>query len=328
MGFVNELGTFAGKVTGKLIGGSVRIVGELTNSQTIKEIGDGAERATAKTGMLLGKVASGTVDVGVGLFQKDDHKINQGFSELGDAVVTTAKDVAHGIGYVYENGKNVAVGIKEGNMDLVKDGAKKIGMVAAVGVLAVGVIDLVDGVDGVAEAAEAPTDVDPLNTDAGVVGHSEVSIDGVSDSTDVPTDVEVIDTINSDLSGEVHPETGVPYETKTFQLPDGQWVEGVFPDFDEVYDYDLSESLYLQTDYVQFSYLNDQLANDITNDPDLAANFTSEQIAEIHNGETPEGYVWHHTEEPGHMELVAEGEHANSAHTGGRELWGGGSEYR
>ncbi|KHF28220.1 hypothetical protein CM49_06621 [Paenibacillus sp. P1XP2] len=213
-------------------------------------------------------------------------------------------------------------------MDQVKDGAKKIGMVAAVSVLAVGIIEVVDGVDGVAEAAEAPTDVDTTNVDAGLAGHSEVGIDGLTDTTEIPTDVQVIDTINSDLAGTEHPETGVPYETKTIQLPDGQWIEGVFPDFNEVYACDLPESLYLQTDDVQFSYLNDQLANDIANDPGLAANFTSEQIAEIQSGETPEGYVWHHSEEPGRMELVEEEEHMNSAHTGGRELWGGGAEYR
>ncbi|MCM3624350.1 HNH endonuclease [Brevibacillus borstelensis] len=298
MGFLKELGTFAGKVTGKAIGGTVRVVGELTNSQTIKDIGNSAEKATAKTGMLLGKVASGTVDVGVGLFQKDDYKVKQGFSELGDAVVTTAKDVGHGIGYVYENGKNVVVGLKDGNNDQVKNGAKKLGMVAAVGVLAVGVVDIVDGVDGVAEAAEAPADV------------------------------EVFDTINSDLEGTEHPETGVLYESKAIQLPDGQWIEGVFPGFNEVYSYDLPESMYLESDDVQFSYLNDQLAHDIANDPGLAANFTSEQVTQIQNGETPEGYVWHHAEEPGHMELVDEDEHANSAHTGGREIWGGGSAYR
>ncbi|CAM3843153.1 HNH endonuclease [Cohnella lubricantis] len=323
MRFLKDLGAFAGAVTGKVIGGSVRVVGEIVNSQTIKEIGDGAERATAKTGTLLGKVASGTVDVGVGLFQKDDHKVKQGFSDLGEAVVTTATDVVHGVGYIYENGKNVVVGIKEGNMDQVKDGAKKIGMVAAVGVLAVGVVDVIDGADSVA-AAEAPTDVDTINVDAGMVGHSEVSAEGLTDTTDV----EVIDTVNSDLAGTEHPETGVPYETKTIQLPDGHWIEGVFPDFNEVYAYDLPESLYLQTDDVQFSYLNDQLANDIANDPELAAIFTDEQIAEIQNGDTPDGYVWHHTEEPGHMELVEEEEHVHSAHTGGRELWGGGAEYR
>lgn len=324
-GLLYNIGEIGGEVTGIAIGGPVRVVGELINSQTIKEIGVGAERATAKTGEFLGKVASGTVDVGVGLYQKDDHKVKQGCNELVDAVVTTAKGVGQGIGYVYENGKNVAVGIKDGDMDQVKDGAKKIAMVAAVSVLAVGVIDLIDGVDGVVEASESPTEVDTVNADAGVMGGAVV---GVTDSADILSDVEVVDTINSELAGTEHPETGVPYQSKTIQLSDGQWVEGVFPDFDEVCAYDLSESLYLQTDYVQFSYLNDQLANDIVNDSELAANFTAEQIVEIQSGETPEGYVWHHTEKPGHMELVSESEHMNSAHTGGRVLWGGGAEYR
>lgn len=323
MKFLNDFGVFAGKVTGKVIGGSVRVVGEITNSKTIKEIGDGAERATAKTGKLLGKVASGTVDVGVGLFQKDDQKVKQGFTELGDAVVTTTKDVVHGVGYVYESGKSVVVGIKEGDMDQVKEGAKKIGMVAAVSVLAVGIIDVVDGVDGVVEAADAPADVDTMHADVSVVGQ-----DDLDRATEIPTDVQVIDTINSDLAGAEHPETGVHYETKTINLPDGEWIKGVFPDFNEVYASDLPESMYLQSDDVQFSYLNDQLANDIANDPALAANFNADQIEEIQKGNTPEGYVWHHTEKPGHMELVVAEEHINSAHTGGRELWGGGAEYR
>ncbi|WP_240689499.1 HNH endonuclease [Ammoniphilus sp. YIM 78166] len=50
-----------------------------------------------------------------------------------------------------------------------------------------------------------------------------------------------------------------------------------------------------------------------------------EQIA---LGETPDGYVWHHSEVPGKMELVDEETHAQSAHTDGRSLWGGGSSYR
>ncbi|MBY3619566.1 HNH endonuclease [Acinetobacter sp. CUI P1] len=304
MRILKDLGLVAGKVTGKAIGGTVRVVGEVTNSQTIKEIGYGAERATAKTGVVLGIIASGTVDVGVGLYQKDDYKVKQGFFELGDAALSTAKDVGHGVGYVYENGKNVIVGIKNRNVDQVKSGAKKIGMAAAVGVLAIGVFDILDGADGVADAT------------------------GLAEPTNNLSEVEVLDTINSDLAGMEHPVTGVPYEVKTIQLPDGQWAKGVFPDFNEVYDYDLPESLYLQTDDVQFSYLNDQLANEIVTNSELAANFNSEQITQIQNGETPEGFVWHHAEEPGHMESVEEEKHMNSAHTGGRQIWGGGSEYR
>ncbi|MFD0050074.1 HNH endonuclease [Actinomycetes bacterium NPDC127524] len=44
--------------------------------------------------------------------------------------------------------------------------------------------------------------------------------------------------------------------------------------------------------------------------------------------ETPEGYTWHHSEVPGKLELVDEEIHAETGHTGGRELWGDGLENR
>ena len=58
------------------------------------------------------------------------------------------------------------------------------------------------------------------------------------------------------------------------------------------------------------------------------AQFTPEQILQIQAGETPDGYVWHHHQEPGRLELVDEGTHAQTGHSGGRFLWGGGSQYR
>ena len=41
-----------------------------------------------------------------------------------------------------------------------------------------------------------------------------------------------------------------------------------------------------------------------------------------------EGYTWHHNEQPGVLQLVDEETHAETGHTGGREILGGGSEYR
>lgn len=74
-------------------------------------------------------------------------------------------------------------------------------MAAAVGVLAIGVFDILDGADGVADAT------------------------GLAEPTNNLSEVEVLDTINSDLAGMEHPVTGVPYEVKTIQLPDGQWAK-------------------------------------------------------------------------------------------------------
>ncbi len=37
---------------------------------------------------------------------------------------------------------------------------------------------------------------------------------------------------------------------------------------------------------------------------------------------TPEGYTWHHNQEPGVMQLVDRGVHAATGHTGGFSIWG------
>ena len=51
-----------------------------------------------------------------------------------------------------------------------------------------------------------------------------------------------------------------------------------------------------------------------------------DQLDDIQEGRTPKGYVWHHNEEPGKMQLVRREDHdraiGGAAHTGGSSLWG------
>ena len=70
------------------------------------------------------------------------------------------------------------------------------------------------------------------------------------------------------------------------------------------------------------------MKNAISKDPEVAKKFTNEQLEQIRNGDTPDGYVWHHNEELGKMQLVKSDILAQTGHTGGRSLWGGGSEFR
>lgn len=50
---------------------------------------------------------------------------------------------------------------------------------------------------------------------------------------------------------------------------------------------------------------------------------------EIKNGEPRiSGLTWHHTEHPGQMQLIDSDVHSKCRHTGGRSVWGGGSECR
>lgn len=133
---------------------------------------------------------------------------------------------------------------------------------------------------------------------------------------------------NECLEGQNHPETGVSFERKTVKDADGNEVDGVFPVFDSVFDAYLPDNLLKSSDKEQFAECNAQLKKAVQEDPELRKKFTPEQLEQIENGETPDGYTWHHNEETGKMELVETSTHAKTGHTGGRAIWGGGSENR
>ena len=137
-----------------------------------------------------------------------------------------------------------------------------------------------------------------------------------------------IHTRNESLEGDKHPITGVPFERKTVEDADGNEVTGVFPVFDSAYDAQLPENLYKASDKEQFKECNKQLKDTVEKDPELAKKFTPEQLEQIKNGDTPDGYTWHHNEEKGKMQLVDSDTHAKTGHTGGKTIWGGGNENR
>lgn len=137
-----------------------------------------------------------------------------------------------------------------------------------------------------------------------------------------------IHTRNESLEGDRHPITGVPFERKTVEDSDGNEVTGVFPEFDSDFDAKLPEDLYEASDKEQFAECNKQLKEAVEKDPELAKRFTPEQLEQIKNGDTPDGYTWHHNEEKGKMQLVDSDIHAKTGHTGGKTIWGGGNENR
>lgn len=141
-------------------------------------------------------------------------------------------------------------------------------------------------------------------------------------------DVEYLKTVNEDLEGKTHPETGVPYARKIVEA-DGKKIEGVFPEFDSKFDTKLPPEMYKATDEKQFKYCTEKLAEQIKNNPELEKQFTQRQIEQIMSGDPRiSGLTWHHNETPGKMQLVNAETHTASGHTGGKSIWGGGSEYR
>lgn len=134
-------------------------------------------------------------------------------------------------------------------------------------------------------------------------------------------------TINEHLEGTVHPETDVPFTSKEIEI-DGESRLGVFPDFPESYGTQLPETLHEASDYEQATHCNEQLSQSYENGSLDTDQFTDRQLEQIRNGDKPEGYTWHHHEDPGRMQLVPSDIHEKTGHTGGRSLWSGGREAR
>lgn len=139
-------------------------------------------------------------------------------------------------------------------------------------------------------------------------------------------------TRNQSLEGDRHPITGVEFSKKVIELPNGEKIEGVFPNFESKFDAKIPEELYEEKDKTQFCECNKQLLDAIESNPELKSQFTEEQIEQIKDGisdgTAPDGFVWHHDAEPGVIKLTDSEIHANTGHTGGRFVWGGGSENR
>lgn len=129
-------------------------------------------------------------------------------------------------------------------------------------------------------------------------------------------------TDRSDLEGKTS-ENGVPYERRTIEI-NGVKIEGVFPKFDSAFDTELDPDNLKTKAYAK--ECNAKLKEAIENDPELRSKFTDEQLQDIEEGRTPTGYVWHHNEEPGKMQLVKREDHdraiGGAPHTGGNSLWG------
>lgn len=86
--------------------------------------------------------------------------------------------------------------------------------------------------------------------------------------------------------------------------------------------------MYFKSDKIQFKECNRHLLEAVETDPEIRKRFTEEQLNDIKNGCTPREYTWHHSEQPGKMQLVDKEIHKRTGHTGGRAFWGGRSKYR
>lgn len=147
MGFLKDLGEGAGWLIGNVTGGIIKGVGELTNSDFIKDVGDGVKSSTEFAGKQLGNIVEGVWNVGSGLITDDEYKIDQGFDDLGEGVGNTAKSLVQGISATVNNIGDVAGGLIDGNSERALVGAKNLGKTALIATLGISVLDMIDVVD-------------------------------------------------------------------------------------------------------------------------------------------------------------------------------------
>jgi hypothetical protein len=301
---------------GKVVGAPIKVIGEKSKSPYITDIGETVVKASNATGHTLGQAFSGISEITKGVIQKDSSCIQHGIGNIKESSVTTAKGIGLGIIHTASSATKVVNSVRVGNSEQAVNGLKELGKVAVVSALVAGTVDVIDNIVDFGNSVE--------NTD----NQLESSHDPLSPEQVESDQKALIETRNDSFNGTEHPETGVLFEEKTLTLPSGEVVTGVFPDFQEVCCITIPDWMYEYSDAAHFSYSNMQLSYELSANPQLASEFTNEQIAQISAGITPDGYTWHHSEEPGRLELVEQGTHAKTGHTGGRELWGGGEEHR
>lgn len=163
------------------------------------------------------------------------------------------------------------------------------------------------------------------DTDESFDSNRRFSNDAVDSNESKEENLERIICRNDNLKDSVHEKTGVPFVEKEIVNSDNEKVIGVFPQFKETVNVQLPESLYQATDKRQFSECNHQLANLIESVPSLKEKFKERQLEQIKNGDTPDGFVWHHNEDIGKMQLVDLKTHMQTGHTGGKSIWGEGN---
>lgn len=298
MAFFRTVGKGIGVIGGGLIGGSVKIAGRAVASkwsktgEWIEDVGVGIQTASKVALDNAGQFVDGTIQGTYGLVTKDAHHKQQGFHDIKDSTRRTAKGIGSTISYTAKNIGHTYKGLRDGDKEQAIHGLKNVGKVAAVSGLAIGVIDIMDGVDTV-EAQE-------------------------------------ISTLNAHLDDQYHPVTGVLFDNKQITLPTGETVEGTFPIFPAQFEVVLPEDMYLASDDIHNNYANQAIYETIVHNPQQIdeMGLTSSDIQLLAEGKTPEGYTWHHHEEPGVLQLVDSDLHNQTAHTGGRFIWAGGSEYR
>lgn len=112
------------------------------------------------------------------------------------------------------------------------------------------------------------------------------------------------------MAGKTHAVTKVKFDSKGF------------PEFNSYYIVHLRKKHYRKTREQHFYMANKILFKDICYSVRLRSKFSKQEIDAFSQGETPQGYTWHHHQNKGILELVKYDVHSKTPHIGGYSIWG------
>lgn len=213
----------------------MKLIGKQIGSEFVEDIGKGVKSASVNSADLLGGTAEGTWNTASGLVKKDNHQFQEGLDELKRTGLKGACGISRTITSTVKDSQDIVDGIRDEDKARLLRGVKGITKKVAVTILTIGVLDIADVTD---------------------------SVDIGAESHDTPPEHQ-IETRNDDLLNSRHAVTGVEFHQNSFELPSGERIIGVFPEFDVTFQVQLSQGMYLESDQSQFSFANSSLADQL-----------------------------------------------------------------
>ena len=142
MDSLKKAGIITGAAIGGVIGGTLSVVGKVTDIKIMDTIGSSIVDSTIYTGSIAGDIASGATDVITGKITKNSDKVSDGVQDLKEGGAKTVENFVGSIKLVTDNSGEIWKGVKEKDTKKIKHGIKTLAKVAAVGFITVGAIKI------------------------------------------------------------------------------------------------------------------------------------------------------------------------------------------
>jgi hypothetical protein len=140
MSFLKECGKDLGVMAGTVMGKSIKKFGDVVDIEFIQGVGEGIDKSMQQQGELIGNLADGIADIGVGIAKKDNTKTRAGFDTLGSTLHDFSAKAVRSTETVAKHSLNTVEHLVTGNFNQAKHSATDLAKTVVVSVLAVDVV--------------------------------------------------------------------------------------------------------------------------------------------------------------------------------------------